>query len=169
MSPENEKYTAVKDLHQHLYSTMKLNPRTVQWYVTEGLLPKAEKQGAEAVYPASAHIVERVMTIQVLQRTFELKLREIKAIAQAQIHADWDEIFGLIQVLLDTFPLETLNRRSGLPQRNHTNERICRLVFKWLASGRSVEDISVIEAEHYVDLNYDFNDEECSIADEEEA
>lgn len=43
----SDQKTPAHELYQQIYKELKLNPRTIQWYATEGYIPKPEKVGAE--------------------------------------------------------------------------------------------------------------------------
>lgn len=93
------------ELYQQIYKELKINPRTIQWYATEGYIPKPEKIGAEAFYSESVQLLTRVRVIQMLQKRYELKLKEIRQIVEKQAKSDWECVYNLLVALEEQFPL----------------------------------------------------------------
>ena len=102
---KNEPKTPAHEIYQELYKELKLNPRTVQWYATEGYIPKPIKEGGTAFYTPSAQIMTRIRVIQMLQKRFDLKLKEVKSIVDQQGDSDWEEIYNLFTAMESFFPL----------------------------------------------------------------
>jgi len=104
-----DKKTVTHELYAQIYNELKLNPRTVQWYATEGYIPKPEREGVEAYYRASAEIPTRLRVILTLQKRYDLKLKEIKKIIEKQNKGSWDDVYNFIVALDQTFPTSTEN------------------------------------------------------------
>ncbi len=111
-----ETKTPALDLYQQIYKELKINPRTIQWYATEGYIPKPEKIGSEAYYSPEAQIAVRIRVIQLLQKKYSLKLKEIKQVTDAQANNDWEDVYNLLVALEEHFPYEELD--------NWGNERV---------------------------------------------
>lgn len=101
---KNETKTPAHEVYQELYKELKLNPRTIQWYATQGYIPKPIKEGGVAFYTPSAQIMTRIRVIQMLQKRFDLKLKEVKSIVDQQGDADWEEIYNLFTAMETFFP-----------------------------------------------------------------
>ncbi len=133
-------------MYQQIYAALKLNPRTIQWYATEGLIPKPTKIGTEAYYSDSAQIFARLQALLIFQRRHELKLKEIKEIVENQEGQSWEDILSLLQALEDTFSRYDIDK-FGNQRLNHTNERIAKIVLNQLKMGDCPGEISLVEAE----------------------
>lgn len=103
MTTKEQKIPA-QDIYQQLYSSLKVNPRTVQWYASEGYIPKPEKIGTEAFYSPEAQVATRVRIIHSLQKRFGMRLKEIKEIVEKQAESDWEEIYNLLSAMEELFP-----------------------------------------------------------------
>ncbi len=122
---------------------------TIQWYATEGYIPKPEKVGAEAFYAPSAQISSRIRVIQTLQKRFELKLREIKVIVEKQAQSDWETIYNLLTALQDHFPYTDCDFNGNeyvCPKGSNMAKIICHKL-KVVA----VDEISLADAEEEYD------------------
>jgi DNA-binding transcriptional MerR regulator len=108
-NPNIEKKVPTHELYAQVYKELKVNPRTLQWYATEGYIPKPEKNGVEAFYSPSDQIMTRVRVIQLLQKRFELKLKEIKKIVERQSETDWESIYDLLMAAEELFPYQERN------------------------------------------------------------
>jgi DNA-binding transcriptional MerR regulator len=132
-------------VYQQIYTTIKLNPRTVQWYATEGYIPKPEKIGSEAFYAPAAQIPARVRVIHTLRKRFDLKLKQIREIVERQANSDWEEIQNLFSALEDMFPYLEIDDFGNefVTRRGST---IARYIIHQLATV-PVDQISLADAE----------------------
>ncbi len=137
------------EIYQQIYKDLKLNPRTVQWYATEGYIPKPEKIGAEAFYSPSAQITSRVRVIQTLQKRFDLKLKQIKGIVDKQAQSDWDSIYCLLTALEDHFPYSECDY-NGNERVSHKGSNMAKIICHKL-NVIPVEEISLAESEEEYD------------------
>lgn len=131
----NSEMILAHDLYQQIYAQLKLNPRTIQWYATEGLLPKPKKIGADAYYEDSAQIWARLQVILILQKRHNQKLKEIKQIIDNQNDVDWEMILTFLQALEDTFSMTKLNQ-FGHELVNDKGWKIGSIAIQWLKEGR---------------------------------
>lgn len=138
--------TSAHQIYQEIYKELKINPRTIQWYATEGYIPKPEKKGAEAFYSAEDQIPTRVRVIQLLQKRYELKLKEIKQITDKQAKADWELIYTLLTALEELFPYMEYSYNGDeyvSPKGSWLANHICEK----LKDEGDVDQISLAEAE----------------------
>lgn len=61
---------------QELSDALGIEPRTIRWYISEGLLKGPESLGRGAYY--TAHHLKRLQTIKELKETYGMPLREIR-------------------------------------------------------------------------------------------
>ena len=134
MEEDNSKILA-HDLYQQIYSQLKLNPRTIQWYATEGLLPKPIRIGTDAYYDESAQIWARLQVILILQKRHNQKLKEIKQIIGQHQNADWEIILTVLQAVHDTFPMTKVNA-YGHEIVDEKGWKISEILVRWLKEGR---------------------------------
>lgn len=135
MTEDTDDKILAQELYQQIYGTLKLNPRTIQWYATEGLLPKPKKIGTDAYYERSAQIWDRLQVILILQKRHNLKLKEIKTIIEQLGDVDWDEVLSFLQALEDTFPRTKLNQ-FGHEVVNDKGWKIANITMNWLKQGQ---------------------------------
>lgn len=145
----SEQKIPAHELYQQIYKDLKINPRTIQWYATEGYIPKPEKIGAEAFYAASVQIPARIRVIQTLQKRFDLKLKEIKQITEKQSKSDWEVIYNMLTALEEHFPISDVdyNGNEYVTEKGSGMARIISEKLKTL----SIDDISLAEAEEEYD------------------
>ena len=98
----------------------------MQWYATEGYIPKPIKEGGVAFYTPSAQIMTRIRVIQMLQKRFDLKLKEVKSIVDQQGNSDWEEIYNLFTAMETFFPLMEFdyNGNESLSQKGYNISKI---------------------------------------------
>lgn len=150
MPEENqEQKIPAPELYQLIYKEMKLNPRTVQWYATEGYIPKPEKVGAEAFYSASAQIPTRIRVIQLLQKRYDRKLKEIKEIVVKHAESDWETLLNLFTALQEHFP-EIEHDYHGNEMYSQKGDFISKIVINKLKVC-SIDEISLADAEEEYD------------------
>jgi DNA-binding transcriptional MerR regulator len=77
----NKTKKPIYEIQKEAHEKYRVNPRTFQWYVTKGLLPRAVKKGREAFYDVNEKdttIFDYLFTIKSLQRMYDLSIEEIK-------------------------------------------------------------------------------------------
>lgn len=148
-SESSEEKILATDIYQQIYKELKINPRTIQWYATEGYIPKPEKIGGEAVYAPTAQIVTRVRVIQTLQKRYEIKLKAIKEIVDKQIESNWEDIQNLLTALEESFPYIEFDY-EGNEVVSDKGAGIAKIVCSTLKTV-SVESISLADAEELFD------------------
>lgn len=151
----SEQKIPAHELYQQIYKDLKINPRTIQWYATEGYIPKPEKIGAEAFYAISAQIPARIRVIQTLQKRFELKLKEIKQITEKQAKSDWEVIYNLLTALEEHFPHSDVDY-NGNEYVTEKGSGIARIISEKLKAV-SIDEISLAEAEEEYDRGKETN------------
>lgn len=155
--PNNDDKILAQDLYQQIYAQLKLNPRTIQWYATEGLLPKPTKIGTDAYYDDSAQIWARLQVILILQKRHNQKLKEIKQIIDGLKDADWESVLTFLQALQDTFPMTKLNQ-YGHEIVNEKGWKIGGVVMRWLKEGRQPDAGWLTEVEEEAEKKPDYDD-----------
>lgn len=131
--------------------------RTIQWYATEGLIPKPDKSEEGAVYliPDSG-IYLFLMTIKILKDDFSLPLAKIKKILKSYEHdlAGLNEIRQMLGGLVDTYqfiePDPYMNQKN-LEENNKRVNEIRERFIKKLLDGVPAEKLSVLQIEEEVD------------------
>lgn len=148
-SETDEQKIPAQDLYQQLYKDLKISPRTVQWYATEGYIPKPEKISGEAFYSAAAQIPSRIRAIGILQKKFDLKLKQIKGIVIQQTDSDWDSVYNLLTALEELFPYHVRDYDGDMIVSNKGSCMAKIICFK--LSVVPVDEISLADAEEEYD------------------
>ena len=138
MNDDDDETISVQDMYATIYSQMKLNPRTVQWYTTEGLLPKPKRIGTEAYYDGSSQLMTRLQVILILQKRMGLKLKDIKYIIERQGEVDWEDFLSFLQALEDTYPRTQVNM-SGFEIVKEPGWEMANIAVNWLRNGSHPE------------------------------
>lgn len=159
----SEQKTPAHELYQQIYKELKINPRTIQWYATEGYIPRPEKIGAEAFYAMSAQIPARIRVIYTLQKRFDLKLKEIRNITDKQSKSDWEVIYNMLTALEETFPYTQVDEYSGDEYLSDKGSGIAKIICEKLKRV-AIEEITLADAEE----EYDKGEESARTFDSDE-
>ena len=79
---EKRNLNPIYEVQKRAHELYKVNPRTFQWYVTKGLIPRAIKIGREAFYnvdEAEINVFDYIATVKLLQIIYEMSTEEIKS------------------------------------------------------------------------------------------
>jgi DNA-binding transcriptional MerR regulator len=80
---EKEKLVPIYEVQKAAHERYRVNPRTFQWYVTKGLLPKGIKKGREAFYDINEkniNIFDYLFALKSLQDKYGLSIEDIKVL-----------------------------------------------------------------------------------------
>ena len=153
---ENSNETASKTvstvaLYDFFYKSLELNPRTLHWYATEGLIPKPTKKGREAYYHlAKTQVKPRIYLIYTLQKKFDLHLWQIKRIVNNYEKQDLSTLLSLLNALHENYPKATYDKH-GLPRHHGHNTEVQNLFVQKITEGVPLDRLSIIEIEKEID------------------
>jgi DNA-binding transcriptional MerR regulator len=103
---EKEKLVPIYEVQKKAHEQYRVNPRTFQWYVTKGLLPKGIKRGREAFYDInekSINIFDYLFALKSLQDNYGLSIEEIKKLID-QYAKQLKLLNNLLRELAITYP-----------------------------------------------------------------
>lgn len=79
---EKRNLKPIYEVQKRAHELYKVNPRTFQWYVTKGLIPRAIKIGREAFYnvdEVEVNVFDYIAVVKLLQIIYEMSTEEIKS------------------------------------------------------------------------------------------
>ena len=79
------KLKAIYEVQREAHDKYRVNPRTFQWYVTKGLLPKAVKKGREAFYDIDEkkiNVFDYLFAVKSFQAMYDLSIEKIKELIE---------------------------------------------------------------------------------------
>lgn len=145
----------VQQFYAQAESQLGIKSRTIQWYVTEKLLPKPIHVKGEAYYDPTTNVGKQLKLIQLLQKELELKLYQVKQIVDKYGASDWSELIRLVDDLVNEYPQYSEDDWGEL-HRNVHNQLVAQRVLSKLYEGKATGSISLLQCEEEADKNYAF-------------
>lgn len=148
---ERDELTPTPDIYRYFQNTLHLSARTLQWYATEGLIPKPVRRGRDAFYDVQeTQIYGRVHTIYELQTYFGFRLWQIKELLERYEGQDLRKLQLLLENLRNQYPRHTYDAEGSLCE-NARNVAVQECFFDKLEEDVPLDKLSVIEVEKEVD------------------
>jgi DNA-binding transcriptional MerR regulator len=145
------KLTPIAEIYAYFRKTLGINARTVQWYATEGFLPKPHRIGREAFYDLeSTQLYARVHIINDLQKRFDFRLWEVKRVLEKYQEQNLWQLHLLLEMLDTQFPRSGYNE-VGYRIENSRSVNVHTQFFKELEEGASIDSLSLVKIEEEVD------------------
>lgn len=148
---DEEKLVPTAEVYRYFEKTLQLTPRTIQWYATEGLIPKPVRQGRDAFYdPEGSQIYHLVHIICELQRRFGLRLWKIKEILEKYKGQHLGKLRLLLEQAEESYPA-LVPDEYGRPYLNDHNELVRTVLLSKLREGAPADQLSLLEIEREAD------------------
>jgi DNA-binding transcriptional MerR regulator len=132
-------------LRETLHDEFGIPARTLQWYISEGLVPAPDRDGREGFYNLDeVDIVHFVCALRMMNREFDLPLKRASEMLR-RYQQNLQRLVALLGGLAEEYPVQPFpaDHLPGIGDRNMHNRYVRRRFFKHLAEGVDLEQFSV--------------------------
>ena len=130
-----------------LKEQFEISPRTLAWYISEGLVPKPEHEGREGYYNLDKiDIINFVGALRMLNQEFGLSLRSAsRLLARHQQHLQ--RLVDLLGGLATEYPMHLYQLTPETAAINMAHRTIRHRFFQQLQEATNLDHLSIVDIE----------------------
>jgi len=135
---------SLSSLREFLQEQFEITPRTLSWYLSEGLIPKPEYEGREGYYDVEKiDIINFVGALRILNREFNAPLRAASRVLSRH-QKDLKRLVDMLGGLATDYPVQPWPFLD-ITGKNVRNRIIREYFFEKLAQVETLEELSLLE------------------------